>query len=457
MARRLAWCPIVALALAASARAEDAAPPNPLAVRLGLAQKVEPPPTAETPPKTDPSALKVEPSNPLSERLKLTIELRGRIEVDAAMVAQSAASRALIGNLQDGFGFRRARLGAQGTVGTSATWVAEIDFANGNFRPRDVFVGLIALPGVQEVKVGHFREPFSLEGLTSSRYITFIERSPLNVLDPARSWGVGGYWWPESERWLFAIGAFRTGTNNGGFSGAGGHWAVTTRLTGLPVYEDCEGVFRLVHIGGAFSQRQPPNDVVRLDPDPQSNILDVEDSPVSPLLPHVDIPSNSQQLFNLQAAAVYGPLSVQGEWFATTIQQTGAGMVFLHGFYVDGSYFLTGEHRGYERTVGAFGPVRVHRPLIRKGHWGASGCGAVEVAARFSVANFDSPNLAIIPSTPPVGSPTGTILYQATYGVNWYLNDYTRLMLNYSLSVPVANGFPALPVHGFGIRTAIYW
>ena len=74
--------------------------------------------------------------------------------------------------------------------------------------------------------------------------------------------------------------------------------------------------------------------MVRYDPDPQSNLLDVADSPVSPFLPHVDIPSNSQQLFNLQAAAVYGPLSVQGEWFATTIQQTGAGMVFLHGFYV---------------------------------------------------------------------------------------------------------------------------
>ena len=41
--------------------------------------------------------------------------------------------------------------------------------------------------------------------------------------------------------------------------------------------------------------------------------------------------------------------------------------------------------------------------------------------------------------------------------MNWYLNDYTRLMANYVLSVPAARGFPALPVHGFGIRTAIYW
>src|SRR5262245_34853071 len=226
-----------------------------LAIALGLAAAA-PAAGQEQPPAVPAQDEAPHEPNPRVERLglKTTIELRGRIEADAVMVAQSAASKAMIGNLQDGFGFRRARIGAQGTVGTSALWVAEIDFANGDLRLRDVFVGLISLPGVQEVKVGHFREPFSLEGLTSSRYITFIERSPLNVLDPARSWGVGGYWWPESERWLFAIVAFRTGTNNG-FGGAGDHWAVTTRLTGLPVYEDGEDVFRLVHIGGAFSQR----------------------------------------------------------------------------------------------------------------------------------------------------------------------------------------------------------
>jgi phosphate-selective porin OprO/OprP len=357
--------------------------------------------------------------------------------------------------LQGGYGFRRARIGAQGHVGDSASWVAEIDFANGNFRARDLYAGLTALPGVQEVKVGYFREPFSLEGSTSSRFITFLERSPVNQLDPARNWGVAGYWWPESERALFVIGAFRNETNNGGFSGAGNHWAVTTRLTGLPVYEDGGGVFRLVHVGAAFSQREPPDDMVQYNPGLQSNILDVADSPVSPFLPDVVVPSNSQQLYNLQAAVVVGPASVQGEWSATSIQQIGAGVVFLHGFYVDASVFLTGEHRSYERKVGGFGPVRVLRPLIRKGHWGASGCGAVELAARFSVADFASENLPLTPT--PVGSPTGTILYQSTFGVNWYLNDYTRLMANYVLSVPAARGFPALPVHGFGIRTAIYW
>jgi phosphate-selective porin OprO/OprP len=445
MTRWTAWCLVVAVvSVPASASAID--PP------LG--------PPAPTPAPFDPApAVPVHPPsnpNPLAERLTPTFEVRGRIEADAVMVAQSSASKALIGDLQNGFGFRRARLGAQGVVGTSARWVAEIDFANGNFRPRDLYVAVLALPGVRELRVGYFREPFSLEGATSSRFITFMERSPLNQLDPARNWGVAGSWWPENERMTFAIGAFRDGTNNGGFSGGdGGHWALTTRVTGLPVYEDAEGVFRLVHIGAAFSNRIPANGVVTYAPNPQSNVLDVSDSPASPFLPPINVPANSQQLYNLQAAAVRGPLSVQGEWFGTAIQQKGDGVVFLHGFYIDVSYFLTGEHRGYDRKEAGFSRVSVRRPLVKTADTPTSGFGAVEVAARFAVADFISDNLSS--NGPMALAPNGAVLYQTTFGLNWYLNDYTRVMFNYTIAVPDARGVPALPVHVFGIRTAIFW
>lgn len=419
-----------------------------VAIATSCASGADPPLPAAPDPPPDP--------NSLAERLTPTFQLRGRIEADAVMPAQSAASKAQLGDFQNGFGFRRARLGAEGKVGTSSRWIAEWDFARGEVLFRDVFVGLTALPGVREVRVGHFREPFSLEGATSSRFITFMERSPLNQLDPTRNWGVAGYWWPENERMTFAIGAFRTGTDNSGLSISDApNWSVTSRVTGLPVYEDGE-VFRLVHLGAAFSQRHPPDGVVRYEPSPQSNLIDVSDNPASPFLPAVDVLSNSQQLYNLQAAAVSGPLSVQGEWFGTTIQQRGAGMVFLHGFYAYTSYFLTGEHRGYDRTRAGFGQVHVLHPLVRTTETPASGCGAVELAARFTLANFSSDNLP--PSNlPNVGAPLGTILYQATLGVNWYLNDYTRLMANYTLAIPAARGLPVLPVHLFGIRTAIWW
>src|SRR5262249_1423686 len=145
----------------------------------------------------------------------------------------------------------------------------------------------------------------------------------------------------------------------------------------------------------------------------------------------------------LQAAGVRGPFSVQGEWSAAVVQQTNAGVVFAHGIYVYGSYFLTGEHRGYNRTRGSFDQVDVLRPLIRPRTDPRGGCGAIELAARFSYLNFDSPNLPLDVN----GVPAGTRLYEMTFGVNWYLNSYTRIMLNYAAGFPDRTGFSPTVAH----------
>src|SRR5262249_43332798 len=133
-----------------------------------------------------------------------------------------------------------------------------------------------------------------------------------------------------------------------------------------------------------------------------------------------------------------------------------AGLVFFHGFYVYGSLFLTGEHRGYDRKGGDFDRVSVLRPLVKTPETGATGYGAVELTVRFAVNDQTSSNP---PTHSPAqfGMPNGIVLYDVTWGLNWYLNDYTRVMANYSISTPVSNGYPALPVHIFGIRTAIFW
>ncbi|QDU23903.1 OprO/OprP family phosphate-selective porin [Urbifossiella limnaea] len=404
------------------------------------------PPEAEDPPAADRLAGLLD--------LKPTIQMRGRVEADAVLASQSEQSKATLGDLMNGYGFRRVRLGAQGTVGDSTSWVSEVELAGGNVRLRDVFVGLDAIPGVRQVRIGHFREPYSLEGMTSSNFITFLERAPQNVLAPARNWGVCGFWWPDDERVLFSVGAFRDGTpSNGQSLGDDGNWAVTTRLTGLPVYEPDEDAFRLVHLGGAFSQRVPPNGVINFTPRTGSNLLSVDDNPGSPFLAPVDIPANGYQLYNLQAAGVWGSFSAQAEWSAAGVQQTDAGSVFVHGSYLAVSYFTTGEHRGYNRTRGSFDQVGVRRPLIRSRTDPRGGWGAVELVARFAYLDFTSPNL------PPDanGFPAATRLYEFTTGANWYLNSYTRVMLNYTAGIPYPVGAPSTVAHIFGVRYALFF
>lgn len=385
-------------------------------------------------------------------RLSPSIQMRGRIETEVILASQSQANREAIGELENGYGFRRVRLGAEGTVGDSGSWISEVELAGGSVRLRDVFVGLDAFPGVRQVRIGHFREPFSLEGMTSSNFITMLERSPMNVLAPARNWGVCGYWWPDSERMLLSVGAFRDGTTSNGQSlGNGGNWAFTTRLTGLPIDEQAGNDVRLVHVGGAFSQRTPPNGMIMFSPRTSSNLLTVEDNPGSPFLPSVNIPASGYQLYNLQAAGVNGPFSVQTEWTGVTVQQIAAGDIFVNGAYVAVSYFLTGEHRGYNRTRGSFDAVDVQRPFLRSRDEPRSGFGAFELSARLGYLDFDSGNLP-----PDVnGNPSQTRLYEATMGLNWYLNRNTRMMLNYTLAIP--DRTTTTISHLFGLRTAIFW
>lgn len=390
----------------------------------------------------------------VEEWLTQSIRMRGRIETDIILAAQSLESKEIIGDLQNGYGFRRLRLGAQGNIGEQARWVSEVELAGGTPRLRDVFIGYQMFPWLRELRVGFFREPFSLEGNTSTNFMTFMERSPLNELDPTRNWGFCGYWWPDDERSTISLGVFRDGTTNGGQSqGDDDAWALTGRITGLPVYVPDDDNFQLVHLGSAISLRSPKDGLVVFDPGAGSNLLTVSDDPSSPFLPAVIFHANSQQLYNLQAAWVKGSSSLQAEWFATSIQQSDAGTVFLHGFYIDYSYFLTGEHRGYDRTRGAFDQVKVLRPVLRSKEDLRGGYGAVELLARFSFSDFNSPNM------PPAisGEPSGAYLYQVTLGFNWYLNNYTRMMFNYAASFPDdVNNDPTV-AHLFSVRFALFW
>ena len=434
---------LLALALgggSADAQAPGADPlPPPAAAPSGAGEAPLPPAPATT---------------RLEDLLKPTFRVRGLIETEAVAAAQSAQSKADIGDIQNGYGFRRIRLGVQGGIGDTAKWVSEVELAGGDVQLLDVFVGLTAVPGVRELRIGRFREPFSLEGMTSVNYLTLLERSPLNPLDPARNWGVCGYWWPDSERYTVSAGVFRNGTNQTGNSiGDQDAWAYTGRVTGLPVYEPEDAAFRLLHLGGAFSTRNPFDGLVVFNPGRAPSLLAVVDNPDSPFLPAVQIPASSQQIYNLQAASVAGPCSLQGEFFATTIDQIGAGNVFLYGFYSQVSYFLTGEHRGYDRTRGAFSQANVLRPLVGGRAGPGSGFGAVEVAARYSYYNFSSPNL---PPTPE-GASSRAILNQIELGVNWYLNNNTRLMFNYTLPFVDRLGVGSTAVNVFGLRAALFW
>ena len=93
-------------------------------------------------------------------------------------------------NLGDGTELRSARLDVEGILHGDFGYEFEIDFADGEANIKDAVLSYEAL-WPAKIMIGQFKEPFSLEELTRSKYITFMERSLPNEFAPGRSIGFG--------------------------------------------------------------------------------------------------------------------------------------------------------------------------------------------------------------------------------------------------------------------------
>ncbi len=332
------------------------------------------------------------------------LKIGGRIMNDWAFYSADDSIESLVGPLEDGTEFRRARLYLAGQVYDNVIFKAQYEFAGGDADFKDVYLGLKGLPGHTTVRVGHFKEPFGLEVLTSSKYITFLERALPVALAAERNTGIGVSGHCLGERLTWAGGLFRDAD---GFGDAKGNaYNLTGRITGLPLYQD--GGERLVHLGFAYSHRNPDN-TVRFRERPESHLA-------PRLVDTGALTANAVDLFGAEAAVVLGPASLQGEYMHAAVDASTGSSPDFAGYYVQASYFLTGEHRPYKRSHGAFGRVKPKENFIGKE---GTGPGAIELAVRYS--SLDLTDAAV----------TGGKLDDVTAGVNWYLNPNTRVMANY--------------------------
>ncbi|MCP4452568.1 MAG: hypothetical protein GY809_13995, partial [Planctomycetes bacterium] len=323
-----------------------------------------------------------------------TLKLGGRVMADWTWVSEDAGIKADVGEQEDGVEFRRARMYLAGLMYGNVKYKLQVDFAGGDADLKDAYIVLTDLP-LGRLKMGHFKEPFGLEKLTSSKYITFLERV-LSSAGPARNTGFMLYDSVYDERMTWAAGVFKTTDDFGAVQDDGGYSA-TGRVTGLPLYRN-DGA-SLIHIGAAFSHRGPADDSTRLRSSPEAHQLDY-------FIDTGDLPSDKVNIMGLESAWVHGPLSLQGEYFHLDLNRTGGtSNAQFSGYYGQVSYFLTGEHRRYKKSAGAFDRVR---PNENYGYRG--GVGAWEVAARYSEIDLNHADVA------------GGQMNNTTAGLNWYLN-----------------------------------
>jgi phosphate-selective porin OprO/OprP len=261
------------------------------------------------------------------------------------------------------------------------------------------------------LRVGQFKEPMGLEELTSIGYSTFLERGAPDRLLPARNIGVMAYdYCHQTKRMNWAVGLFRDDTpNDTGQNARDGQWAGTARVSGTPMMTDDT---HLVHVGGSYSMRALRGDNYLVSFKGESAIT-------QNTIADVTVAADHAQIAGFEAAWERGPLTVQSEYVVSMVDRTNDTQVDFNGFYIYGSWFLTGEHRPYKSETGTFQRVNVKKPIGGK----EGGNGAFEFALRYSNLNLDSE------ANPGVGQDGGNV-DSVTAGFNWYFNNYVRLMVN---------------------------
>ena len=118
------------------------------------------------------------------------IKFGGRIHYDWAAMSQDSGIRQNLGSLQDGTEPRRARIYLSGVLHEHVDFKIQYDFAGGTTKFKDVYLGLTEIPYLGKIRVGHMKEPFSLEEMTSSNNVTFMERALPSAFAPSRNTGL---------------------------------------------------------------------------------------------------------------------------------------------------------------------------------------------------------------------------------------------------------------------------
>ena len=310
--------------------------------------------------------------------------------------------------------FERFRISGFGTIYDWATFKADIEFAHIQ-DIKDIWIRFTKVPYIDHFTVGHMKEPISLEGWASLKAATFMTRAlPSDAFWPGRNIGIRRHTVEMDGRLTWAVGAFLStgsfsnlGDVNDQLSEANG-WNLTGRLTYLPWYED-EGR-RLLHLGLAYTHQFRGQGVgVEKTARPETFITDDR------LVDTRRFLNDHADQINPEFAVVTGPLSFQGEYYHLFNKAEAVGDPKFWGFYLYGSYFLTGEHRNYGRRSGTFfrlQPKQDFRP--RQGGWGAC-----ELGARLSFIDLND------------GAIRGGKETNFTAGLNWYLTKNTRFMFNY--------------------------
>lgn len=319
--------------------------------------------------------------------------LSGLIQADAMNFAQNNQG------LSSGANVRRARLFLNGNL--TSSWGYNFSY---DFRSSDLLMAAVNYNGWKnmQLSLGQIFPDFSLNNTSSVSTLDTLE-SPLAVSafsPPYYNAGVAYNIW--NDFLVLQLAAFGPSTSESttGRNPLGG----TARFVYSPIHTET----RMLDFGlSGWAQRPDGSRNISI-----STVPEIQ-SHMSEAMVNTGTISNVKNYGTggAEIAGIYGPWSLQTEYLQMQVNRDNSySNLKFSGYYITGSYFLTGESLAYSFPDADFeGNVKIHNAKI----------GAWEVLARYSIIDLNDSDIS------------GGKEKDVTLGLNWYVNNHIKFLLNY--------------------------
>jgi phosphate-selective porin OprO/OprP len=370
---------------------------------------------------------------------KTSIQLQGRVHFDGRFYDynQADGTNAAISAVgADTFDIRRARIGAKYKFGKYYSGEIVLNTVGTSSDILDVGYLDVAWFEKAKFRFGQFKMPFSLEQLTSSNNIGFIERSFVDSFIPAKERGAQVFGEPVPGT-TYALAISNGLGATGSTAGAGSELdnrvddkdiigRVTVNFAELAGNKEA-----VLHVGGAFSVGDSPFGTGFGTFRTEARGATYFTAPVLAVANTLD-KTLDRKRFNLEFAAATGPFKIQTQYVKVdhSFQTTNAAIdADINTFYVEGLWALTGEKHADRYKAGAFGGIKPNKEFDASTFTG----GAWELGARYSSLDAsDFSQTALTTTAGNVTAATGfTRVKGYTLGVKFLPNMNTRFMLDY--------------------------
>ncbi|MCG3206105.1 MAG: Porin O [Elusimicrobia bacterium] len=334
----------------------------------------------------------------LADDRSFSARITGRLFIDANFYHTDSEER----RLTSGAFIRSARIGVTGNF-REYEYEVEFDNATDQANLRNANIKRDIGPG--KLSIGQFKISEGFDAVNSAIDLVFIERPYLADIVPGYKIGLG--YKGTSKKMGYSTDVYNMREASDGESrpinaGVG----AVARAYAAPINQK----LLALHLGGSFAVEYTDSigTLIRVSPigraeeyrnteDFRFVLVDRQDERVT------------VNRFNLETAAVNGPLSVQAEYMNGRATSPTRSDDDFSTWYGHVSYILTGEARKY-----VFRRGRIHRPVPSRS------AGAVEIAARYQQASRHQVANAKLTAT--------------EFGVTYYANQNVRFMLNYGVA-----------------------